>query len=54
MQNEIKELKKFHVFGENLHGFKKRKLGEYTGEFEMIVRLILGENFRTTKIRFKK
>ena len=45
LQNELKDLRIFHVTDKSLHGIRKHVSGDYTGEFEEIGILIMGEDF---------
>ena len=49
----MKELNKIHVVDENLHGIRNEILGGYDGEFEMIAKLSVGDQIRTTHIGFR-
>ena len=52
-QSKLKELIKIHVFIKNLHEIKNEIKLEYTGEFEMVGKLSLGDQIRQTHIRFR-
>ena len=53
LQSELKELKKIQVVNKNLHEIKQEILIDYTGEFEMVGNLKVGNQLRQTKIRFR-
>ena len=53
LQSELKELNKIQVVNKNLHEIKQEILLDYTGEFEMIGNLKVGDQIRQTPIRFK-
>ena len=46
-------LNKIQVIDKNLHEIKEELLGDYGGEFEMVGRLSVGDQIRTTHIRFR-
>ena len=52
--NALKELTKLHVVYKNLHEIKQKLLVDYTGEFEMVGNLKVGNQIRQTHIRFRK
>ena len=49
----MKELNKIQVINKNLHEIKNQTLRDYTGEFEVIGKLSIGIQLRTTHIRFR-
>ena len=49
----MKELNKFQVVNKNLHEIKNEILTDYEGEFEMVGSLKVGDQIRTTHIRFR-
>ena len=53
LQSELKELNKIQVFNKNLHEIKQEKLVVYTGEFEMVGNLKVGDQIRQTHIIFR-
>ena len=53
LQSELKDLNKIQVVDKNLHGIKHEILQDYTGEFEMVGNLEVGDQIRQTKIRFR-
>ena len=53
LQSELKELNKIHVVNKNLHEIKQKILVNYTGEFEMVGKLRVGDQIRETHIRFR-
>ena len=53
LQSELKELNKIQVVNKNLHEIKQEKLVDYTGEFEMVGNLKIGDQIRQTHIRFR-
>ena len=53
LQSAYKELKKIHVVNDNLHEIKQEILGSYNGDFEMIGKLLIGDQIRQTHIRFR-
>ena len=53
LQSELKELNKIHVVNKNLHEIKQEFLEDYTGEFEMVGNLKVGDQIRQTHIRFR-
>ena len=52
LQSALKQLNKFQVVNKNLHEIKPEKLMDYTGEFEMVRNLKVGDQIRQTHIRF--
>ena len=46
LQSELKELNKIQVFNKNLHEIKQEILLDYTGEFEMVGILKVGDQIR--------
>ena len=53
LNNALKELSKIQVSDKNLHEIKQEILEDYTGEFEMIGNLKVGDQTRQTHIRFR-
>ena len=53
MNNALKELNNFHVFNKNLHEIKQEILQNYTGEFEKVGNLNVGDQIRPTHIIFR-
>ena len=53
LQSELKELNKIQVVNKNLHEIKQIILRDYTGEFEMVGKLSVGDQIKETHIRFK-
>ena len=53
IQSELKEFKKFQVIDKNLHEIKFKKLLDYTGEFEEVGDLKIGDQVRQTHIIFR-
>ena len=53
LNNALKELNKIQVIDKNLHEIKQEILEDYTGEFEMIGNLKVGDQIRQTQIRFR-
>ena len=53
LENFLKELNKIEVDDKNLHEIKIEILADYTGEFEMVGRLKIGDQIRDTHIRFR-
>ena len=53
LQCELKKLNKFQVIDKNLHEIKQEFSGGYAGDFEMVGRLKIGNQIRTTHIRFR-
>ena len=53
LQSELKELNKIQVIDKNLHEIKQEILQDFTGEFEMVGNLKVGDQVRQTKIRFR-
>ena len=54
LQHALEELNKIHVVNKKLHEIRKEKLQDYTGEFEMVGKLSVGDENRETHIRFRK
>ena len=52
-QNDLKELNRIHVFDKHIHEIRHEMLLDYAGEFEMVGRLKIGDQIRTTHIRFR-
>ena len=53
LQSELKEMNKIQVVNKNLHEIKQEKSLDYTGEFEMVGDLKVGDQIRQTHIRFR-
>ena len=53
LQSGLKELNKSQVINKNLHEIKQEILQDYTGEFEMVGNLKVGDQIRQTHIRFR-
>ena len=53
LQSELKELNKIQVVNKNLHEIKQEILEDYTGDFEMVGNLKIGDQIRQTHIRFR-
>ena len=53
LENALKELNKIQVINKNLHEIKHEILIDYTGEFEMVGNLKVGDQIRQTHIRFR-
>ena len=53
LQSELKELNKTQVIDKNLHEIKEEILQVYTGEFETVGNLKVGDQIRQTRIRFR-
>ena len=53
LQPALKELNKIQVIDKNLHETKNEILQDYTGEFEMVGNLKVGDQIRQTHIRFR-
>ena len=53
LQSVLKELNKIEVINKNLHEIKQEILEDYTGEFEMVGNLKVGDQIRQTHIRFR-
>ena len=53
LQSELKELNKIQVINKNLHEIKHEILQDYSGEFEMVGNLKVGDQIRQTRIRFR-
>ena len=49
----MKALNRIHVVDKNLHEIKQEILVDYTGEFEMVGNLKVGDQIRQTHIRFR-
>ena len=54
LESELREVNKIRDVDLNLHDIKEKFLVDYTGDFEMIGTLIIGENVGNTHIRFEK
>ena len=53
LQSALKQLNKIEVINKNLHEIKQEILEAYTGEFEMVGNLKVGDQIRRTHIRFR-
>ena len=53
LQHALEELNKIHVVNKKLHEIRKEILQDYTGEFEMVGKLSVGDEIRETHIRFR-
>ena len=53
LQSEIKELNEIDVVNKNLHEIKQEILVDYTGEFEMVGIISVGDQITETFIRFR-
>ena len=53
LENALKGLNKIQVVNKNLHEIKHEILSDYTGEFEMVGNLKVGNQIRQTLIRFR-
>ena len=53
LQSELKEFKKIQVVNKHLHEMKNERLVDYTGEFEMVGKLSVGDQLRETQNRFR-
>ena len=53
LQSELKELNKIQVVKKILHEIKNEILRDYVGDFEMVGKLSVGDQIRTTHIRFR-
>ena len=53
LQNALKGLNKIQVIDKNLHEIKNEILVDYTGEFEMVGNLKVGDQIRQTHIRLR-
>ena len=54
LQSELKELNKIQVIDKTLHEIKQEILVDYTGRFDMVGNLKVGDQIRQTHIRFRK
>ena len=52
-QFKVKESNKIQVFHKNLHEIRNGILRDYTGDFEMIGKLSIGDQILETHIRFR-
>ena len=50
LQLALKDLSKIHVVDKNLHETRNEMIGDYDGEFEMVVSLVIGDQIRQTHI----
>ena len=53
LHSALKELNKIQVIDKNLHEIKQEILLDYTGEFEMVGNLKVGDQIRQTHIKFR-
>ena len=53
LENALRELNKMEVIDKNLHEIKQEVLQDYTGAFEMVGNLKVGDQIRQTHIRFR-
>ena len=53
LQSALKEIYKIHVVDKLLHEIRKEILKDYSGEIEMIGKLSVGDQIRTTHIRVR-
>ena len=53
LESALKELNKIQVFDKNLHEIKQEILQDYTGAFEMVGNLKVGDQIRETNITFR-
>ena len=53
LENPIKELNRSFVVDITLHQIEEEILKNYTADFEMIGTSVVGENLRSTHIRFR-
>ena len=53
LQSEMKKLIENQVFDKKLHEIKQEFLQDYTGEFEMVGNLKVGDQIRQTHTRFR-
>ena len=53
LENALKELNKIEVVDKSLHEIKHEILLDYTGEFEMVGNLKIGNHIRDTRVRFR-
>ena len=53
LESALKELNKIQVMDKNLHEIKNEILGDYTGAFEMVGYLKVGDQIRQTNIIFR-
>ena len=53
LESALKELNKLEVFDKNLHEIKQKRLQDYTGAFDMVGNLKVGDQIRQTNIRFR-
>ena len=53
LQSELKELNKIQVINKILHEIKHEKSVDYTGEFEMVGNLKVGDQIRQIRFRFR-
>ena len=53
LQSELEELNKIQVANKNLQEIKQEMLVDYTGEFEIVGNLKIGDQIRQTPVRFR-
>ena len=53
LENALNDLKKIQVIDKNLHEIKQEVLQDYTGAFEMVGNLKVGDQIRQTRFRFR-
>ena len=53
LESALKELNKIQVIDKNLHEIKQEALQDYSGEFEMVGNLKVGDQIRQTHSRFR-
>ena len=53
LENALKELNKIHVLDRNIHEIKNEILIDYSGEFQMVGSLKVGDQIRQTRSRFR-
>ena len=51
LEFKLNELNKIQVVDEKIHETKNEILGDYAGEFEMVRKLSIGDQFRERHIR---
>ena len=53
LQSELKGLNKNQVVAEKLHEIRNETLTNYTGEFDVVGKCLIGDQLRETHIRFR-
>ena len=53
LESNLKELNEIQYVDETLHSNKYKILRDYAGEFEMIGKVLVGDQIRITQIRFR-